>query len=73
MYRSMYVHKTYFQIPQRHIHIHTCMDTWDIDTLLWRLWVRNSVPLYVQEYQENGPLFSELKFYQRAAKPESSE
>ncbi|XP_041645178.1 serine/threonine-protein kinase VRK1-like [Cheilinus undulatus] len=23
------------------------------------------------EYQENGPLFSELKFYQRAAKPES--
>ncbi|XP_031146999.1 serine/threonine-protein kinase VRK1-like isoform X1 [Sander lucioperca] len=25
------------------------------------------------EYQENGPLFSELKFYQRAAKPESME
>ncbi|XP_030298362.1 serine/threonine-protein kinase VRK2 isoform X2 [Sparus aurata] len=25
------------------------------------------------EYQENGPLFSELKFYQRAAKPESIE
>ena len=25
------------------------------------------------EYHENGPLFSELKFYQRAAKPESSE
>ncbi|KAK3573302.1 hypothetical protein QTP86_022369 [Hemibagrus guttatus] len=24
-----------------------------------------------QEYHENGPLFSELKFYQRAAKPES--
>ncbi|XP_032384398.1 LOW QUALITY PROTEIN: serine/threonine-protein kinase VRK2 [Etheostoma spectabile] len=24
------------------------------------------------EYQENGPLFSELKFYQRAAKPEST-
>eukprot|EP00064_Thunnus_orientalis_P010210 superscaffoldBa00001362_g10236 len=24
-----------------------------------------------REYQENGPLFSELKFYQRAAKPES--
>ncbi|XP_047459784.1 serine/threonine-protein kinase VRK1-like [Mugil cephalus] len=25
------------------------------------------------EYQDNGPLFSELKFYQRAAKPESME
>ncbi|XP_047190829.1 serine/threonine-protein kinase VRK2 isoform X2 [Scophthalmus maximus] len=25
------------------------------------------------EYEENGPLFSELKFYQRAAKPESRE
>ncbi|KAG5831079.1 hypothetical protein ANANG_G00300060 [Anguilla anguilla] len=25
------------------------------------------------EYHENGPLFSELKFYQRAAKPESIE
>lgn len=25
------------------------------------------------EYHENGPLFSELKFYQRAAKPESME
>ncbi|XP_054654056.1 serine/threonine-protein kinase VRK2 isoform X2 [Dunckerocampus dactyliophorus] len=25
------------------------------------------------EYQDNGPLFSELKFYQRAAKPESIE
>lgn len=24
------------------------------------------------EYHENGPLFSELKFYQRAAKPENS-
>ncbi|KAF6733431.1 Serine/threonine-protein kinase VRK1, partial [Oryzias melastigma] len=25
------------------------------------------------EYKENGPLFSELKFYQRAAKPETME
>lgn len=25
-----------------------------------------------KEYHENGPLFSELKFYQRAAKPDSS-
>lgn len=25
-----------------------------------------------QEYLENGPLFSELKFYQRAAKQEQS-
>lgn len=25
-----------------------------------------------QEYLENGPLFSELKFYQRAAKQEHS-
>lgn len=27
----------------------------------------------MQEYLENGPLFSELKFYQRAAKPDKSE
>lgn len=31
------------------------------------------VSLHMQEYLENGPLFSELKFYQRAAKPENSE
>lgn len=45
----------------------------NLGTFLWMLQACNSVPLYVQEYQENGPLFSELKFYQRAAKPESSE
>lgn len=27
---------------------------------------------HFQEYHENGPLFSELKFYQRAAKPDTS-
>lgn len=27
---------------------------------------------FIQEYLENGPLFSELKFYQRAAKDEQS-
>ncbi len=27
---------------------------------------------HFQEYYENGPLFSELKFYQRAAKPDTS-
>uniref|UniRef100_A0A8C2B2I4 non-specific serine/threonine protein kinase n=1 Tax=Cyprinus carpio TaxID=7962 RepID=A0A8C2B2I4_CYPCA len=29
------------------------------------------INMYCQEYHENGPLFSELKFYQRAAKPDT--
>lgn len=30
------------------------------------------VSLCLQEYMQNGPLFTELKFYQRAAKAENS-